>query len=66
MATWLGLSTATLAFLYGIWTILKVLLWGDPVRGYLDIVAGAAGAAARLLSRDLDRTHGRPLSRAAE
>ncbi|MGN6479136.1 glycosyltransferase family 2 protein [Luteibacter sp.] len=34
MATWLGLSAALLAFLYGLWVILKVLLWGDPVRGY--------------------------------
>lgn len=34
IATWLGVSAATLAFLYGIWIVLKVLLWGDPVRGY--------------------------------
>lgn len=34
MATWLGLSAALLSFLYGLWVILKVLIWGDPVRGY--------------------------------
>jgi glycosyltransferase involved in cell wall biosynthesis len=34
LATWVGVSAATLAFLYGIWVLLKVLLWGDPVRGY--------------------------------
>lgn len=34
IATWLGLSTALGAFLYGLWVILKVMLWGDPVRGY--------------------------------
>jgi glycosyltransferase involved in cell wall biosynthesis len=34
VATWLGLSAASLAFLYGLWVILKVALWGDPVRGY--------------------------------
>lgn len=34
VATWLGVSAATLAFLYGLWVLLKVLIWGDPVRGY--------------------------------
>ncbi|SEP05260.1 Glycosyltransferase involved in cell wall bisynthesis [Luteibacter sp. UNC138MFCol5.1] len=34
LATWVGVSAATLAFLYGLWIVLKVLLWGDPVRGY--------------------------------
>jgi glycosyltransferase involved in cell wall biosynthesis len=34
MATWLGMSAAGVAFLYGLWVILKVLIWGDPVRGY--------------------------------
>jgi glycosyltransferase involved in cell wall biosynthesis len=34
VATWVGLSAAVLAFLYGIWVLIKVLFWGDPVRGY--------------------------------
>jgi glycosyltransferase involved in cell wall biosynthesis len=34
LATWLGLSTAMLAFLYGVWVLVKALIWGDPVRGY--------------------------------
>ncbi|QWT22614.1 glycosyltransferase family 2 protein [Bacillus sp. NP157] len=34
MATWVGLSTAFVAFLYGLWVIVKALAWGDPVRGY--------------------------------
>jgi len=34
IATWVGVSAATLAFLYGLWVMLKVLIWGDPVRGY--------------------------------
>ncbi|WP_036139997.1 glycosyltransferase family 2 protein [Luteibacter sp. 9135] len=34
IATWLGVSAALLAFLYGLWVLLKVWLWGDPVRGY--------------------------------
>jgi glycosyltransferase involved in cell wall biosynthesis len=34
VASWLGLSAALLAFVYACWVMLKVLLWGDPVRGY--------------------------------
>jgi polyisoprenyl-phosphate glycosyltransferase len=37
-ATYLGLVTAALAFLYGVWIILKTLLYGDPVRGYPTIM----------------------------
>ncbi len=35
-------------------------------KGYLELVGRSSGAAARLLSRDLDRTHGSSHSRAAE
>jgi biopolymer transport protein ExbB len=35
-------------------------------KGYLELVGRASGAAARLLSRDLDRTHVGAQSRAAE
>ena len=34
LATWLGVGTALLAFLYGAWVLVKALIWGDPVRGY--------------------------------
>jgi len=34
LATWLGVSAACVAFLYGLWVIVKVLAFGDPVRGY--------------------------------
>lgn len=34
VATWLGLGTACLAFLYGIYVFIKALVWGDPVQGY--------------------------------
>ncbi|MBB3225831.1 glycosyltransferase involved in cell wall biosynthesis [Luteibacter sp. Sphag1AF] len=34
LATWVGMSAALLAFIYAIWVLLKVLVWGDPVRGY--------------------------------
>ncbi len=34
LATWLGLGTACLAFVYGIYVFVKALIWGDPVQGY--------------------------------
>jgi glycosyltransferase involved in cell wall biosynthesis len=34
LATWVGLGSSLLAFLYGAWVLAKALLWGDPVRGY--------------------------------
>jgi glycosyltransferase involved in cell wall biosynthesis len=34
LATWLGVTAAMLAFLYGIWVLVKAMMWGDPVRGY--------------------------------
>jgi hypothetical protein len=34
LATYIGLATAALAFVFGIWVFGKALLFGDPVRGY--------------------------------
>lgn len=34
LATWVGLSSALLAFVYGLWVLTKAMVWGDPVRGY--------------------------------
>ena len=34
LATYIGLATALLAFVFGIWVFGKALLYGDPVRGY--------------------------------
>ncbi|MBS0192619.1 MAG: glycosyltransferase family 2 protein [Proteobacteria bacterium] len=34
VATYLGLATALAAFVFGVFTIGKTLLWGDPARGY--------------------------------
>lgn len=34
VATYLGLLTAALAFLYAAWIVLKAVLWGDPVAGW--------------------------------
>jgi glycosyltransferase involved in cell wall biosynthesis len=33
-ATYLGILTAFVAFVYGAWIIAKALLWGDPVAGW--------------------------------
>src|SRR5690606_13931030 len=33
-ATYVGVATALVAFGYGLWIILKALLWGDPVAGW--------------------------------
>ena len=34
VATYLGLLTAALAFVYAAWIVVKALLWGDPVAGW--------------------------------
>ena len=34
VATYLGVLTALLAFLYAAWIVVKKLLWGDPVAGW--------------------------------
>jgi len=34
LATWTGVSASLLAFAYGIWVLIKALIYGDPVRGY--------------------------------
>ena len=38
-ATYLGLSTAVLAFVYGAWIIIKTLVWGDAVQGWPTMMA---------------------------
>lgn len=39
LATYLGLLTAMVAFVFGVWVVLKALLWGDPVAGYPTMMA---------------------------
>ena len=34
LATWVGLFSALLSFIYGLWVLTKSLVYGDPVRGY--------------------------------
>lgn len=39
VATYLGVVTALLAFAYGVWIVLKAVLWGDPVAGWPTMMA---------------------------
>ncbi|RZA21408.1 MAG: glycosyltransferase [Lysobacteraceae bacterium] len=39
VATYLGIATAFVAFVYGAWIIAKALLWGDPVAGWPTMMA---------------------------
>ena len=39
LATYLGLLTAVVAFLYALWIVLKAMLWGDPVAGWPTMMA---------------------------
>jgi polyisoprenyl-phosphate glycosyltransferase len=34
VATYLGVLTAVLAFVYALWVVIKAMLWGDPVAGW--------------------------------
>jgi len=34
LATWIGLGAAVFAFVYGLWVLVRALIWGDVVRGY--------------------------------
>lgn len=39
VATYLGVATALLAFVYGAWVVVKALLWSDPVAGWPTMMA---------------------------
>lgn len=39
IATYVGLFTALLAFVYGLWIVVKALAWGDPVAGWPTMMA---------------------------
>jgi glycosyltransferase involved in cell wall biosynthesis len=34
LATWVGLFSSLLSFVYGLWVLTKSVIYGDPVRGY--------------------------------
>jgi glycosyltransferase involved in cell wall biosynthesis len=38
-ATYVGFATATLAFGYGVWVVVKTLVWGDKVQGWPTLMA---------------------------
>lgn len=71
LATYLGLLTALLAFAYGVWIVVKALLWGDPVAGWPTMMAVilflggtqliALGVIGEYLGRLYDEAKQRPL-----
>jgi biopolymer transport protein ExbB len=65
-----GIAEALLATAFGLAAAIPAVIFYNHfsrmTRGYLELVARSSGAAGRLLSRDLDRTHGPSHSRAAE
>ncbi|THD55168.1 MAG: tonB-system energizer ExbB [Bradyrhizobium sp.] len=65
-----GIAEALLATAMGLVAAIPAVIiynhFARLTKGYLEQVGRSSGAAARLLSRDLDRTHGSTHSRAAE
>jgi biopolymer transport protein ExbB len=65
-----GIAEALLATAFGLVAAIPAVIiynhFARITKGYLELVARSSGAAGRLLSRDLDRTHVSSNSRAAE
>ena len=65
-----GIAEALLATAFGLAAAIPAVIiynhFTRMTKGYLELVSRSSGAAGRLLSRDLDRTHGSSHSRAAE
>jgi len=71
LATWIGLGSSVLAFVYGLWVLTKALIWGDPVRGYptlmlvILLIGGvqllALGVIGEYLGRNYAESKQRPL-----
>jgi biopolymer transport protein ExbB len=65
-----GIAEALLATAFGLAAAIPAVViynhFTRMTKGYLELVGRSSGAAGRLLSRDLDRTHGSSHSRAAE
>jgi len=65
-----GIAEALLATAIGLVAAIPAVIFYNHfarmTKGYLELVSRASGASGRLLSRDLDRSHGSVHSRAAE
>ena len=65
-----GIAEALLATAFGLAAAIPAVIiynhFTRMTKSYLELVGRSSGAAGRLLSRDLDRTHGSSHSRAAE
>ncbi len=71
VATYLGLLVAVLAFVFGLWTVVKTLLFGDPVQGFPTLMTAIAflsgiqlvalGLIGEYLGRVFNETKRRPL-----
>jgi polyisoprenyl-phosphate glycosyltransferase len=71
VATYLGVLTALLAFVYALWIVIKAMLWGDPVAGWptmmtvILLLGGvqlmALGVIGEYLGRLYDESKQRPL-----
>ena len=65
-----GIAEALLATAVGLGAAIPAVIiynhFSRATKSYLDLVGRGSGAIGRLLSRDLDRIHGRMISRAAE
>jgi glycosyltransferase involved in cell wall biosynthesis len=71
IASYLGLMTATIAFLYALWIIYKTLRFGDPVTGYPSLMVvilflggvqlTTLGVIGEYLGRMFNETKHRPL-----
>jgi biopolymer transport protein ExbB len=65
-----GIAEALLATAFGLAAAIPAVIiynhFARVTKAYLELVGRSSGAAARLLSRDLDRSHGAAHSRAAE
>ena len=65
-----GIAEALLATAFGLAAAIPAVIiynhFARVSKGYLELVSRSSGAAARLLSRDLDRSHGAAVARVAE
>jgi glycosyltransferase involved in cell wall biosynthesis len=71
LATWVGVLSSLLAFLYGLWVFGKALVLGDPVHGYPSLMVVilflggvqllALGVIGEYLGRNYAESKQRPL-----